>query len=205
MTPGAKRVVGHRDYAPWLLRVGAYLVDGIVAWVASIVLFWLVDAVGGFDGSTADTNRLVVTMLFVAVSVAVFGWRQGTTGQTPGKALLGAEVIRNATDDVLGGPRGVARMLLAIVNSLPLYLGWLWPLWDEKRQTFADKVTDAVVIRTQRRRTFWPGHPQQDRLGTPSGAVDSAQPPAAAQSAQQVMDDAWRDFAPREDPFWSQD
>jgi uncharacterized RDD family membrane protein YckC len=26
------------------------------------------------------------------------------------------------------------------------YIGYLWPLWDPKRQTFADKVCSTVVL-----------------------------------------------------------
>jgi hypothetical protein len=37
-------------------------------------------------------------------------------------------------------------MLAHILDSLPCYLGYLWPLWDAKRQTFADKVMGTVVI-----------------------------------------------------------
>jgi uncharacterized RDD family membrane protein YckC len=25
-------------------------------------------------------------------------------------------------------------------------LGYLWPLWDDKRQTFADKICSTVVL-----------------------------------------------------------
>ena len=27
-----------------------------------------------------------------------------------------------------------------------VYLGYLWPLWDDKRQTFADKILSTVVV-----------------------------------------------------------
>jgi hypothetical protein len=37
------------------------------------------------------------------------------------------------------------RDLAHIVDSLACYLGWLWPLWDAKRQTFADKLVKTVV------------------------------------------------------------
>jgi uncharacterized RDD family membrane protein YckC len=26
------------------------------------------------------------------------------------------------------------------------YVGYLWPLWDDKRQTFADKILGTVVV-----------------------------------------------------------
>ena len=39
------------------------------------------------------------------------------------------------------------RYLLNIVNAIPCYLGYLWPLWDSKRQTFADKIMSTYVIK----------------------------------------------------------
>ena len=38
--------------------------------------------------------------------------------------------------------RGLAHFL----DSLPCYIGYLWPLWDTKRQTFADKIMNSVVV-----------------------------------------------------------
>jgi hypothetical protein len=48
---------------------------------------------------------------------------------------------------VIGGGMGIGRHLLHILDALPCYLGFLWPLWDGKRQTFADKIVKSVVVR----------------------------------------------------------
>ncbi len=37
-------------------------------------------------------------------------------------------------------------MLAHFLDSLACYVGWLWPLWDPKRQTFADKIMSTVVV-----------------------------------------------------------
>jgi hypothetical protein len=34
-----------------------------------------------------------------------------------------------------------------ICHGLKFGIGYLWPLWDGKRQTFADKIVGTVVIR----------------------------------------------------------
>ena len=33
-----------------------------------------------------------------------------------------------------------------ILDAIPCYVGLLWPLWDNKRQTFADKILKMVVL-----------------------------------------------------------
>ena len=41
---------------------------------------------------------------------------------------------------------GVLRHFAHILDMLPCMIGFLWPLWDAKRQTFADKVIGTFVI-----------------------------------------------------------
>ena len=38
------------------------------------------------------------------------------------------------------------RIIAHFLDSLACYIGWLWPLWDDKRQTFADKVCGSIVV-----------------------------------------------------------
>ena len=40
------------------------------------------------------------------------------------------------------------RKLAHILDALPCYVGYLWPLFDAKKQTFADKVMNTVVVRS---------------------------------------------------------
>ena len=37
------------------------------------------------------------------------------------------------------------RDLVHILDGVA-YVGYLWPLWDDKRQTFADKIMRTIVI-----------------------------------------------------------
>jgi uncharacterized RDD family membrane protein YckC len=32
------------------------------------------------------------------------------------------------------------------VDAIPFFIGFLWPLWDRRRQTFADKLLGTVVL-----------------------------------------------------------
>ena len=38
------------------------------------------------------------------------------------------------------------RSILHILDALPCYLGFLWPIWDSQKQTFADKIMSTYVI-----------------------------------------------------------
>ncbi|MCA6092489.1 RDD family protein [Streptomyces sp. SCA3-4] len=156
--------------AGWGSRVGATLLDtligalvplvGIVA--GAVMIFAAVDAseectttASGFEICTHDSAAAVPGMVVIGVSclVAMFIgfwmlYRQGKTGQTPGKKAMGISVLRERDGRPIGFWMTFVRNLCHIVDSF-LYLGYLWPLWDEKKQTFADKIIGTVVIRTR--------------------------------------------------------
>jgi uncharacterized RDD family membrane protein YckC len=48
---------------------------------------------------------------------------------------------------------GVVRTIAHIVDSIICYIGWLFPLWDPKRQTLADKIVKTVVVRDEATKT----------------------------------------------------
>lgn len=37
--------------------------------------------------------------------------------------------------------------MIDFINAIPCYLGYLWPAWDAKKQTFTDKIVSSVVIK----------------------------------------------------------
>jgi uncharacterized RDD family membrane protein YckC len=141
------------DYAHWGKRVGASLIDSLVLFLAYIPI-GIGAAINGSstDGSTAA--GLLLTLLGWVLYVAVFVWnvclKGGRTGYTIGKGVLGIRLINADTGQPIGAGMAFLRQLAHIVDALPCYLGFLWPLWDSKRQTFADKIVSSVVINQPR-------------------------------------------------------
>ena len=72
--------------------------------------------------------------------------RQGQTGQSIGKSALGLKLVRESDAQPMGPGPCFLRGLAHIVDAIPFYIGFLWPLWDAKRQTFADKICKTVVV-----------------------------------------------------------
>ena len=157
-------------YASWFRRLGAFLLDVAVTTVvtaSAILIVFLGVAAGvqdkvrvidaqGREHVVGDWNwvgtpiigvGVICTVLAVAFSIWNYWVRAGRTGYTLGKSVLGIRVVDQVTGQPLGVGRSIARYLChSIVDGLPLYLGWLWPLWDSKRQSFADKMVHSVVI-----------------------------------------------------------
>jgi uncharacterized RDD family membrane protein YckC len=77
--------------------------------------------------------------------------RQGRTGWSLGKQWMGIRVVKDGRPDQPPGiGRNVGRAFAHVLDALACYIGYLWPLWDRKRQTFADKICSTVVIEQRR-------------------------------------------------------
>lgn len=84
------------------------------------------------------------------VGIAIIYIRSlGRRGTTWGRTIVGVRVVDINTGEPIGIARALGRTLFAnIISANVLYLGYLWMLWDKKRQTWHDKVTDSTVVRT---------------------------------------------------------
>ncbi|HEU5000504.1 MAG TPA: RDD family protein, partial [Lapillicoccus sp.] len=70
----------------------------------------------------------------------------GTTGYTIGRGVAGVKLVKEATGETVGMGMAFVRDIAHIVDSIICYVGWLFPLWDTKRQTIADKIMSTVVL-----------------------------------------------------------
>lgn len=138
-------------FATWAQRVGAALLDGLPAGLLAGLGFGLARASSGAHSSGGSSGGgLVVMMLCYAGLIAYVIWnvgfRQGRSGQTWGKTVVGISVVAAQTGRPLGVGRSIGRQLAHIVDALPCYLGFLFPLWDAEAQTLADKIAGSVVV-----------------------------------------------------------
>ncbi|MFK0254041.1 RDD family protein [Streptomyces sp. NPDC090445] len=138
---------GMPPLAHWGLRVGAHLLDVLII-AGPMYGLGFIDLAMASDPATAEPGVFFAIGVLYAIGMAVFQlYREGSTGQSIGKKIVGISVRREADGNVLGFGMAFVRKLAHALDSLACYLGWLWPLWDDKSQTFADKVCSTVVIR----------------------------------------------------------
>ena len=74
------------------------------------------------------------------------GYRQGTTGSSIGKSVMKFKVVSETTGQPIGFGMSVVRQLAHFVDAIICYVGFLFPLWDSKRQTLADKIMTTVCL-----------------------------------------------------------
>lgn len=134
-------------YAHWGKRVGGYVIDSLILLAA-----YLPAVIGSPMLESPETRGagMVLSVVGTVLMLAVFVWnvclKQGRTGYTVGKGVLGIKLVKEATGQPIGAGMSFLRQITHILDQLPCYLGFLWPLWDSKRQTFADKILSTVVI-----------------------------------------------------------
>jgi uncharacterized RDD family membrane protein YckC len=128
-------------------RVGGLLVDiGIPGGVlAALLMAVLATRDGALILGVYGTSG-VVALVFLLWNC---GHLQGRSGQSLGKRLLGTRLVSASTGEPIGFGRAVVRQFAHAVDALPLLLGYLRPLWDERRQTFADRMCGTLVIQVE--------------------------------------------------------
>ena len=138
---GAPQQWGGPRLASWGQRVGAYLIDFVLPFAVAVIL-------GAVVGAVSDALGALVLGLGYVAAFAFVIWnlvRQGTTGQTVGKKQLGLRLLGEETGQPVGAGLSIGRYFVHVLDALPCYVGFLFPLWDPKRQTFADKLLKTVV------------------------------------------------------------
>ena len=144
LDPGDDHRLGRRGgrlRAAYFDQVDVDAVPQLVLAVIAIVVL----AAG--KGSPA---ALLFAMLFYfsALGVAIYNrWiRAGRTGQSWGKQVVGVRLIDEDTRQPIGAGMAFVRDLAHIIAGLIFYIGYLCPLWDQKRQTIADKMVHPIVV-----------------------------------------------------------
>jgi hypothetical protein len=79
------------------------------------------------------------------VVICVYGYFEGTTGQTLGKKALRIYTIRADTGEFLGGAAGIGRQLLHFLDYITLMSGYIVGLITGR--TYADRIMGTIVVR----------------------------------------------------------
>ena len=134
------------EYVGFGPRFGAFIVDSIV--MLPLLIGVIITAYrhmdSGLEMLLAGGDNIWInygipagfTLLFWAIKAA-----------TPGKLMLRAKIV---DADTLGKPAPwqlVVRYVGYYVSLLPLGIGFLWILWDPRKQGWHDKLARTLVIR----------------------------------------------------------
>lgn len=137
------------NYAGFWRRFLATSVDGLILGLIGIGISLSLGS--NPFANEAKTNLEVIDRVLtfvVSVVYSILFW-VNYDGATPGKKLLAIKVV---TSD--GKPVNYATSLVRyfgyILSLLPLALGYLWVIWDKKKQGWHDKIANTVVVKTEK-------------------------------------------------------
>ncbi|UXA18293.1 RDD family protein [Mycobacterium sp. SMC-4] len=162
-TPDHETTTETPALASWPARAGALAIDVIVPLGVAVTMALL-----ALSAPADGWARWVFTAGFALALLAIGVNRlllPVATGWTLGRALFGIAVRR--ADD--GNPevlRLTARDAAHLLDTAALFAGWLWPLWERRRRTFADLLAGTEVRRVPA--------PDRDMRRTVAGALVGA-------------------------------
>ncbi len=172
-----QHAVDHQEphFASWTMRVVAALFDSAIAagvaflapvGIGSQFPFLGEPASFTFIGAapTATSWFLNTWVMGVVVVTMVM---QAYLGVTPDKLLMGISVVKEADARPLGLVRTLLRWLAHLVDGV-FFIGYLRPLWNARRKTFADSMAGSVVLATRRPLPHrWFSSPSAPAVGPP--------------------------------------
>ena len=158
--------------ASWPIRLGQWVIDILVLLIPITIINLVViipasvSAVNLYTGEFSGGNAAVRGIGYLLIAALIIGYEFITIqkmGGTVGQKALGLAVVREED----GGPLPTDRLAMrsaffgssALASALSptigflvvlgLFVAFLWPLWDPRKQGLHDKVAKALVIRTK--------------------------------------------------------
>jgi uncharacterized RDD family membrane protein YckC len=149
-----------RRYGGFWRRLFAFLIDKVILYFVSLILFLIGLLALGLRGDMMDrvlaahadlTHGMgVFALLYLAASLLAgmtyFTWFHGMGGRTPGKMLLGLRVIQASGEPMTPGI-AFLRWVGYLISGAVLCLGFLWIAFDGRKQGWHDKIAATLVIR----------------------------------------------------------
>ena len=150
-------------YAGFTSRAVAFIIDiAIISLVSAVVIGamsvffdlpsvqrfirWLNSVLPGSDQIFIGlTSTRFAGFFYLALFYLYFIFFFSTTGQTVGKAIMGLRVV--TTDGKrMGVKRSFIRTLCYTLSLMPLGLGFLWVLGEDRRRAWHDKIAHTYVL-----------------------------------------------------------
>jgi uncharacterized RDD family membrane protein YckC len=146
------------QYAGFFSRFLAFITDAVIISVIIVTIPAIINSIfrslglGPVINTSTILQKLgqifgptVIAIVFLICLTIYYLFFWFFTGQTPGKSLFGVRVLRT-NGQRLGLWRGFLRLIGYIISIIPLGLGLLWVLGDDRRQGWHDKMADTFVI-----------------------------------------------------------
>jgi uncharacterized RDD family membrane protein YckC len=115
-------------------RLVAVIIDALILLIPNVIIYVVI---GGTFGNLLS--------FLIGLAYAVYFWT--STGQTPGKKMMKLKVVKADGGNILTPGEAVIRYIAQIISGIPLFLGYLWVIWDPKHEAWHDKIASTKVLK----------------------------------------------------------
>ena len=135
-----------REYAGFWVRCLASLIDAVLSLMIVTPILYLVYGKDYFlsDSMLQGPIDFAINYLLVPLIVVLFWVYQRVT---PGKMLLGLEVVKADSDINLSFLNAVGRYLAYYLSAIVLFLGFITIAFDKRKQGWHDKLAGTVIVK----------------------------------------------------------
>ncbi len=120
-----------KKYAGFWTRLAAGFIDGLIVGVIPSMVF-------------KDSS---VNILSFLVGLGYSVWMLATYGQTVGMIVLKIKITKENGSKITYQD-ALLRYFASMLSAVALFIGYLWILWDPKKQTWHDHIAKTVVVKS---------------------------------------------------------
>lgn len=139
-----------REHAGFWRRVGATIADAM--WMLGLIVLILpylkdidyIDLLRDPESWQLEGVHNIVFNHIIPILITVFCWIK--YGATPGKMLFDCEVVDARTYQKITFKQSIIRYAGYYVSIISFCLGFLWIIWDDRKQGLHDKIAKTVVV-----------------------------------------------------------
>lgn len=136
-------------YANSLKRLLAFLIDSIFLFFLDLVVGMFVNPQGGKVVATAGLSFDISSpekAITTLVNISYFVILTALWGATLGKRLLGMQVVDSQRKTPSFGKVLLRETIGKLISFLVLGIGFIWIIFDGKKQGWHDKIAGTYVI-----------------------------------------------------------
>lgn len=123
-------------YMGFWIRLAAAVIDGIII----LVIFFAFLRFGIFG---------MLSPVFLVVYWLYYWLFTGLRGQTLGKMAVGIKVVDSGGSVPGLGTAALREIPGKIISRIVIFVGFLWIIWDVRKQGWHDKIANTYVIRVK--------------------------------------------------------
>jgi uncharacterized RDD family membrane protein YckC len=126
--------VGNVGFGP---RLVGYIIDAVIIGIAAFIITLILGIIK--LGAIAQ-----IVVIIGEFAYFMYFWNQ--SGQTIGGRVMGFKVVSEATGQPISYMSAFLRVIGYYISGIVILLGFLWVLWDPKKQGWMDKIAGTIVV-----------------------------------------------------------